>query len=116
MFDGMDPPRTTMKKLIALFAAAVVLGLTAGESQAGGGSPPNSYGYGGHAAGYFLHKQPMPAFQAAPWYLYWPYDGHFLTPAPLTGPFYAPPTAGGTLTNPYFPQGGYGNVAPAYGR
>jgi hypothetical protein len=49
-------------------------------------------------------KQPLPAFQAAPWYLYWPYNAHFMTPAPLTGAYYAPPTAGGVMVNPYFPS------------
>jgi hypothetical protein len=54
------------------------------------------------------HNQPV--FQAAPWYLYWPYDAHFLTPAPVTGAFYGPPTAGNFPVNPYFPPalGGYG--------
>ncbi len=108
-----------MKKLIAMLAAVVVVGLSAGESLAGGAVSPMSYSYGGHKGGYWLHKQPMPAFQAAPWYLYWPYDGHFLTPAPLTGPYYAPPTDAGMMTNPYFPGhgGGYGPApVPGYGR
>jgi hypothetical protein len=57
--------------------------------------------------------QPLPAYQAAPWYLYWPYDGHFLTPAPVTGAFYGPPIAGNFPVNPYFPGPGYG-YGPAY--
>jgi hypothetical protein len=42
-------------------------------------------------------------FQAAPWYNYWPYDGHFLTPAPVNGQFYGPPLTGNFPVNPYFP-------------
>jgi hypothetical protein len=53
----------------------------------------------------FLHKQKpqLPVFQAAPWYNYWPYDAHFLTPAPVNGPFYGPPMTGNFPVNPYFP-------------
>lgn len=50
------------------------------------------------------HQQPLPVYQAAPWYLYWPYDGHFLTPAPIGGAFYPPPVQGNFPVNPYFPQ------------
>lgn len=50
------------------------------------------------------HNQPaLPAFQAAPWYLYWPYDAHFQTPAPVHAPFYGPPVGGNFPVNPYFP-------------
>jgi len=57
-------------------------------------------------------KQPLPAFQAAPWYLYWPYNAHFMTPAPLGlgTQGYAPGAYGsygagfnGGGGNPYFP-------------
>ncbi|MBX9625205.1 MAG: hypothetical protein K2X82_15465 [Gemmataceae bacterium] len=60
----------------------------------------------------FTGQQPLPTFQAAPWYLYWPYDGHFLTPAPVTGAFYGPPGAGNFPVNPYFPApaGPYGPI------
>jgi len=38
---------------------------------------------------------------AAPWYLYWPYDGHFQTVAPMaSGAFYPPPAYTG---NPFMP-------------
>lgn len=58
------------------------------------------------------HQQPkLPVFQAAPWYNYWPYDGHFLTPAPISGPFYGPPMTGNFPVNPYFP----GPAFPAQG-
>jgi hypothetical protein len=29
--------------------------------------------------------------QAGPWYLYWPYEAHFLAPAPGVSPFFPPP-------------------------
>jgi hypothetical protein len=51
-------------------------------------------------------KQKLPVFQAAPWYTYWPYDGYFLTPAPVQGAFYAPPVQGNFPVNPYFPPPG----------
>ncbi|HEY1188629.1 MAG TPA: hypothetical protein VGE74_13330 [Gemmata sp.] len=66
-----------------------------------GGAPPRAL-FGGS------HKQPLPAFQAAPWYNYWPYDAHFLTPAPVSGAFYGPPMTGNFPVNPYFPAAGYG--------
>jgi hypothetical protein len=53
-------------------------------------------------------NKPLPMYQAAPWYLYWPYDGHFMTPAPVTGAFYGPPTPGNFPVNPYFPGPSYG--------
>ncbi len=55
-----------------------------------GGNP----GYSGNARGAFL---------AAPWYLYWPYDAHFQTPAPVFGAFYPPPILNGYYSQPYFP-------------
>ena len=56
-------------------------------------------------------KPQLPVFQAAPWYNYWPYDGHFLTPAPIGGAFYGPPLTGNFPVNPYFPgpAGAVGN-------
>ncbi len=57
--------------------------------------------------------QTLPVYQAAPWYNYWPYDAHFLTPAPMTGAYYAPPM-GGYSIQPFFPQTSYG-YAPPYG-
>jgi hypothetical protein len=50
------------------------------------------------------HQQPaLPTYQAAPWYLYWPYDAHFMTPAPVNAPWYGPPVGGNFPVNPYFP-------------
>jgi hypothetical protein len=105
----------------------------------GGGAP--AYDYGGHGwglgahfaakpywtAGFFGHpylsssnnitRMPtLPVFMAAPWYNYWPYDGHFQTVAPMAhGLYYPPPTYTG---NPYLP-GQYpayvpGNPAPVF--
>ena len=58
----------------------------------------------------------LPVYMAAPWYNYWPYDGHFQTIAPMAhGLYYPPPTYTG---NPYMPGAypGYlpGNPAPAF--
>ena len=58
----------------------------------------------------------LPVYMAAPWYLYWPYDGHFQTIAPMAhGLYYPPPTFTG---NPYLPgtYPGYlpGTPAPAF--
>lgn len=103
-----------MKKLIA--TVAVVLGVgavapfasAAGTGAAGCSSPYCGGGVPTHGVfSYMVHKKPVPAFQAAPWYLYWPYHAHFMTPAPLGGAYYGPPAAGG-MVNPYFP------AAPAY--
>lgn len=66
------------------------------------------------------HKPKLPAFQAAPWYNYWPYDAHFLTPAPISGPFYGPPLTGNFPVNPYFPgpaaATGYGAAGYGFGQ
>ncbi len=104
-----------MKKLFALAAASLSVAAVASDASSAGCASPFCGGGGpgwlGHG-GLFV-KQPLPAFQAAPWYLYWPYNAHFQTPAPLTGPYYAPPYSGGGLVNPYFPaQPGYPVVPP----
>lgn len=106
-----------------LFAAAVALAVTAfdaGEASAqfrsSGHSSPfantpkyptfSSYAFGSHS------KPALPTFQAAPWYLYWPYDAHFQTPAPVNAPYYGPPVGGNFPVNPYFPApaGQYGPI------
>ena len=87
-----------MKKMLFV-AAASVAGVASAAQASGCGSP---FCQGG---GHYGHR--MPAFQAAPWYLYWPYNQHFMTPAPMQGAYSAPPGSGyGGLTNPYFPGGG----------
>lgn len=107
-----------MKKIFVALAATLFLGLVAREASAAGCTSPFCYGTApNQGLSPWLHKQPLPAFQAAPWYLYWPYDGHFQTPAPLNGAYYAPPSAGpGGFVNPYFPQGGNPYAIPSYGR
>lgn len=63
-----------------------------------------------------FHRQKLPVFQAAPWYNYWPYDAHFLMPAPISGPFYGPPMTGNFPVNPYFPgPAGAVGFGPGYG-
>jgi hypothetical protein len=50
----------------------------------------------------------LPVFMAAPWYQYWPYDGHFQTVAPMaSGAFYPPPAYTG---NPFLPARNVGYV------
>lgn len=117
-------------KLLRYFvlAAAAGLGLAATPGAASAWEKP-CFGCG-HGAGKY-HPQPstlfqggglnkkLPAFQAAPWYMYWPYDGHFLTPAPVSGPFYGPPLTGNFPVNPYFPGPagavGFGTAAGGFG-
>ena len=104
-----------------LFVAAVMLGAAGTDSaQAQNGARPcngpfcNQPRYptfGNYLFG--SHQKSLPTFQAAPWYMYWPYDAHFLTPAPVTAPFYAPPGPGNFPANPYFPSpGGYYGPMP----
>jgi hypothetical protein len=106
-----------------------------GDCGAGGYAGGGGYGYVGPHFGakpywsrgffgnpYFssssnLTRMPtLPVFMAAPWYNYWPYDGHFQTIAPMAhGLYYPPPTYTG---NPYLP-GQYpayvpGNPAPVF--
>ena len=115
----------------SLFAAAAVIAALPTAAQAGGwhGSPFMTQPHPVRTGPYLFanhHNRQLPAFQAAPWYLYWPYDGHFMTPAPVHAPFYGPPGAGNFPVNPYFPApAGYygpvpggpapGPVGPSYG-
>ena len=89
-----------MKKFLFAVAAAVALLAFAGNAQA---QSPNVFeGPRKPIFKSLFHKQPLPAFQAAPWYLYFPYNSHFQTPAPMMGAYSAPPM-GGAGMNPYFP-------------
>jgi hypothetical protein len=93
-----------MKKLIVAAAAVALFALSVPTASAAGCQGVACQNPGQSAAGAFARffgKQPLPAFQAAPWYLYWPYNAHFQTPAPRMGQYYAPPT--GPIANPYFP-------------
>lgn len=102
-----------MKKFLPLFALAL-LGFSAESALAGGcpgpfcGNAPGMTSQFHSARGPFshmFHSRPVPAFQAAPWYLYWPYQAHFMSAAPLPGTTGYPgyPGHGGTMANPYFP-------------
>lgn len=125
-----------LRSFIVVAGVALALGATADTASAGGiGVPCIGCGHGGgggaaperttlfgprerggHAL--FGNRPNLPVYQAAPWYQYWPYDGHFMTPAPVTGAFYGPPMTGNFPVNPYFPgaQGaagfGYGGPPP----
>jgi hypothetical protein len=107
---------TPIRSFVIALAAVAALAATVGDAAAVGGkcNGPfcNQGTYHSRSTLFGGHQQNLPTFQASPWYLYWPYDGHFLTPAPVTGAFYGPPTAGNFPVNPYFPgpaYGGYGS-------
>ena len=103
-----------MKKLLVAMAAVAGLLLCSGTAEAAGyANPVNVPTHNGKPVQRFLFKQPLPAFQAAPWYLYWPYNEHFQMPAPPPGAdfgyggYAGPGGYPGGYTNPYFP-GQYG--------
>jgi hypothetical protein len=113
----------TFRQFLIALGVAAALAATAGTASAVG-HPCN--GPFCNQAAYPKHRhtllafgagrgEPLPVYQAAPWYLYWPYDAHFLTPAPVTGAFYGPPTAGNFPVNPYFPGPAYGTYGPIPG-
>jgi hypothetical protein len=113
---------TTFRLALVAFGAAAALAATAATAQASGhpcnGPFCNQAGYPKyrtHPMTLFGGHQPLPVYQAAPWYLYWPYDGHFLTPAPVTGAFYGPPGHGNFPVNPYFSAPHYGHYGPIPG-
>lgn len=101
------------KWILALALAATGLSATDVLAQPGvfHRRPPNApiheFTNNPYPAKYALGGQTLPVYQAAPWYLYWPYDAHFQTPAPIFGAYYAPPIGGNFPVQPYFP-------APAY--
>ncbi len=98
-----------LKKLLLAVAAAVGLIASQGVAPAQGCSSPFCGGQGAGPRLPFFRQSPVPAFQAAPWYLYYPYNAHFQTPAPMFGAYYAPPGSGyGGMVNPYFPSPNYG--------
>lgn len=100
-----------MNKLIYA-AAAIGSTVLASSAQAGGLAPcsgpacqqPGQTPGAGIMQRLFV-RQPLPAFQAAPWYMYWPYNAHFMTPAPMMGAPAAGP-GGVPMANPYFPVQG----------
>jgi hypothetical protein len=93
-----------MKRLVLALMAAVGLLADAAPAFAGGDANPFNGPPNTRLFPPIFRKQALPAFQAAPWYLYWPYNGHFQTPAPLYAPAYGPGGYGGAMGNPYFQQ------------
>lgn len=97
-----------MSKWIIAFALAAI-GLSASDAQAQvfRKRPPNApisnLTTNPYPPKHFMGGQTLPIFQAAPWYLYWPYDAHFQTPAPIFGAYYAPPIGGNFPVQPFFP-------------
>ena len=111
-----------MKTLCAILLAGAGLALNAADATANGkytspGTYPGQFAQSTNGPRMpFFRQAPVPAFQAAPWYLYWPYNNHFMTPAPLTGAYYGPPGGGaGGMVNPYFPANGGYSPAPTAG-
>ena len=93
-----------MKKLFVMLAALGGLLLSTAPALADGpANPANIPSHQGKPLHRLLFKQPLPAFQAAPWYLYWPYNSHFLMPAPPLDEQFGAPGWGGGYVNPYFP-------------
>jgi hypothetical protein len=97
-----------MKKLLVALAAAFGLLLTSGTASAVGyANPVNVPSHNSKPLQRFFLKQPLPAFQAAPWYLYFPYNDHFQMAAPPPGADFGPGGPGaypGGYSNPYFPS------------
>jgi hypothetical protein len=98
-----------MKKLVIALLAAAGLLLADGTAVAGGyANPVNVPTHSNKPLQRFFFKQPLPAFQAAPWYLYWPYNNHFMLPAPPLDADFGPGGPGayspGAYSNPYFPN------------
>ena len=94
-----------MKKLLILLAGFGLLATSGIASAAGNANPFNIPGHNNPTLRFFK-KTPLPAFQAAPWYTYFPYNSHFQMPAPLPGQDVPGPGgfgAGQGWMNPYFP-------------
>jgi len=101
----------SLRTLVLGIAAATLLATSVAPALAGGGYGPFKGGptyptFFGWVHSSHGSQQPLPVYQAAPWYLYWPYDAHFQTPAPIGGAFYGPPVPGNFPVNPYFAQPG----------
>jgi hypothetical protein len=99
---------TTMRQRILAAAIAAAFLFAGSEAFAGGIGKPCKGPFCNHHPDPWLSGvghggQTLPVFQAAPWYLYWPYDAHFLTAAPVGGAFYGPPIPNNFPVQPYFP-------------
>jgi hypothetical protein len=110
-----------LRSLVIAASAAAALAVSADDARADGWGCSGPFCNQAAYPNYRTHSLfgnrhgPLPTYQAAPWYLYWPYDAHFLTPAPVTGAFYGPPTPGNFPVNPYFPGPAYGHYGPIPG-
>jgi hypothetical protein len=105
--------------VLALPLAASADGHLLGKGDCGGGHCGGHGLFGNHPCtncaatnqfkgfGFF-----QPPFQAAPWYLYWPYDQHFQMPAPINAPYFAPQAYGNPAMNPYFAPAPGGPAGP----
>ena len=92
------------------FFGGLFAGLCAGKGDGHGhgclANHPPEFGNGFRGFGFC-----QPPFQAAPWYLYWPYDAHFQLPAPISAPYFAPQQLA-SQWNPYFPAAAMGPAMP----
>jgi hypothetical protein len=122
-----------MKKMILAVVVAAAFGAASANAQCpgpgcpGGGAPAfaSKHGAAFHGHPFFAGVSPhanhpikghplfakdklalqptLPVYMAAPWYQYWPYDGHFQTVAPMAyGVFYPPPVTN-VPANPFMP-------------
>lgn len=97
-----------MKKFVAIVAIALGFVLCSTDASAAGYANPFGVPSKAHPFDRWFKQKPLPAFQAAPWYTYWPYNNHFMTPAPIPGYAGGPAdfSQSGHGMNPYFPAPG----------
>jgi hypothetical protein len=104
--------RTAARGASAILAAALLPGL----ALAGGAPWPSGSIIHKPAQGSpFRPAVPPPLLQAAPWYLYWPYDAHFQTAAPIYAPYYPPHLLGAVPPQSFYPYFSPGYGAAGYG-
>ncbi len=90
-----------------ILSAVAVLAFAVGGANAQGFSGHSPSPYSNQHGSYHSYGRTLPVFMAAPWYLYWPYDAHFMTPAPVQGAWNGPPMMGNYPVQPYFPMPQY---------
>jgi hypothetical protein len=76
-----------MKKL--LWAAALALPLLALPAEAKAWYIGNTEVDAGAKIWFNVYQYGKPV--AGPWYMYWPYEAHFMVPAPGVNPYFPPP-------------------------
>jgi len=94
-----------MKKWILSTAFLVAFSGGDAQAQSFGANCPSPYS--NQKGSYHSYGRTLPVYMAAPWYLYWPYDAHFMTPAPVQGAWHGPPMMGNYPVQPYFPMPQY---------